>query len=211
MNLDRKEINWNSDMLIQLIKNMEVPLASIIEASNKPSKLLEKKPNNIIISNSQEIANLMEDIMQLAGANKDRVPLIYKIYHANDKVQSMCNGKINIDRISKQDALWLLDLEDEVNKKISHKDLNLYDLSYKMAVSERQLFRKIKNLLHLTPNKYIRILKLHKAKELIDSYIYNTVSEVSYAVGYNDSHYFSKLFSLQYGMSPKKLLKMTGC
>ena len=75
-----------------------------------------------------------------------------------------------------------------------------------MAVSERQLHRKIKNLLHLTPNKYIRVLRLYKAKQCIDDYLYDTISQISYAVGYYDTHYFSKIFKQQYNMSPKELL-----
>jgi AraC-like DNA-binding protein len=75
-----------------------------------------------------------------------------------------------------------------------------------MAVSERQLHRKIVNLVCLTPNKYIRILRLHKAKQMIDNYIQRSISQIAYAVGYNDVHYFSTLFLSQYNVSPKDLL-----
>ncbi|QTE23296.1 helix-turn-helix transcriptional regulator [Polaribacter cellanae] len=217
MNLDKKDINdSSSDVLIQLIKNIETPLASIIEANKKFSTLntinalnsLSVKPNEVILSSSQEIANLIEEVVKLASGNKEaeRIPLIYKIYHSNECVKSMCNNEINPRKISKQDTSWLLNLEDEVYKNIKHKDLNLYDLSYKLAVSERQLHRKIKSLLHLTPNKYIRVLRLHKAKQCIDDYLYDTISQISYAVGYYDTHYFSKLFKQQYSVSPKELL-----
>lgn len=219
MNLDRDRediYDSSSDVLIQLIKNIETPLASIIEANKKYSTLntinalnsLVVKPNEVILSNSQEIANLIEKAVKLASGNKvvERIPLIYKIYHSNEQVKSMCNDKIIPQKISKQDTSWLLNLEDEVYKNINHKDLNLYDLSYKLAVSERQLYRKIKNLLHLTPNKYIRVLRLHKAKQCIDDYLYDTISQISYTVGYYDTYYFSKLFKLQYNVSPKELL-----
>ena len=217
MNLERKNIDYgSSDVLLQLIKNIETPLASIIEANKKFSKintnnalnLVDTKPNEIILSSSKEIANLIEEVVKLSSGDRviERVPLIYKIYHSNECVKSMCKNEINPKRISKQDKLWLMNLEDEVNKNIAHKDLNLYDLSYKMAVSERQLHRKIKNLIHLTPNKYIRVLRLHKAKQCIDDYLYDTISQISYAVGYYDTHYFSKLFKQQYDMYPKELL-----
>jgi AraC-like DNA-binding protein len=217
MNLDRKDTNdSSSENLIQLIKNIESPLASIIEANKKFSELnninafnsLGAQPNEIILSCSKEISNLVEEVVRLANTNKsaERVPLIYKIYHTNEKVKSMCNDKINPRKISRQDTSWLLNLEDEVYKNIKHRNLNLYDLSYKMSVSERQLHRKIKKLLHLTPNKYIRVLRLHKAKQCIDDYLYDTISQISYAVGYYDTHYFSKLFKQQYSVSPKELL-----
>lgn len=215
MNLNTKNnIDWSSsDVLMQLIKEIKAPLDSIIEANEKLSNsnitTAKDRTSNIIFSSSQEIANLIEEVVRISNEDKvvEKVPLIYEIYYSNERVQSMCKKEINPDKISKQDSLWLMEMESEVYNNIKHKDLNLYDLSYKMAVSERQLHRKIKGLLHLTPNKYIRILRLHKAKEIIDDYIYDTISQISYAVGYYDTHYFSKLFKEQYNSYPKELLK----
>ncbi len=118
----------------------------------------------------------------------------------------MCAKEINPSKITKPDQNWLVNLEKEIYRSINQNDINIYDLAYKMAVSERQLHRKINSLLYLSPNKYIRILRLHKAKELIDNYIQNSISQVAYAVGYNDVHYFSKIFVAQYNMSPKELI-----
>ncbi len=215
MNLDNiNTIDWSSsDVLMRLVKDIKTPLTTIIQANEKSSKSSVNSINNntsdIIFSSSQEIASLIEEVLKLASGEKviEKVPLIYEIYHSNERVKSMCKNEINPDKISKQDSLWLMEMENEVYKNIKHKDLNLYDLSYKMAVSERQLHRKIKSLIHLTPNKYIRVLRLHKAKQCIDDYVYDTISQISYAVGYYDTHYFSKLFKEQYNMYPKELLK----
>ncbi|WP_143092961.1 helix-turn-helix transcriptional regulator, partial [Arsenicibacter rosenii] len=104
------------------------------------------------------------------------------------------------------DQDWLVSLEKEVYGSISQEYLDMYELSYKLAVSERQLHRKILNLVFLTPNKYVRILRLHKAKQMIDSYVQQSVSQIAYAVGYKDVHYFSKIFTEQYSIAPKNLL-----
>ncbi|MEM6718294.1 MAG: helix-turn-helix transcriptional regulator [Bacteroidota bacterium] len=215
MNLEsRNNVGLNSsDVLMQLVKEIKAPLASLMEANkrltNTRTTLGTNNTNDVIFSSSQEIASLIEEVVKLANGNKpvEKLPIIYEIYYGNERVKSMCKKEIKPNKISKQDTSWLIDMEDEVYKNIKHKDLNLYDLSYKMAVSERQLHRKIKSLLHLTPNKYIRILRLHKAKQFIDDYMYDTISQISYAVGYYDTHYFSKLFCQQYGMFPKELLK----
>ena len=216
MNLDRNELDWSSsDILMQLVKNIEAPLSSIIEANDKFSRLiatnsLNKNTSEVIFSSSHEIANLIEEVVKQARDKNaiEKVPVIYDLYRSNRRVKSMCKEKINQNKISKQDALWLVKIEDEVHRNIAQKDLNLYDLSFSMAVSERQLHRKIKNLINLTPNKYIRVLRLNKAKQFIDDFVYDTISQISYAVGYNDTHYFSKLFEQQYDMSPKELLNM---
>lgn len=217
MNTHHQKIDWNSpDVLQQILSNIEGPLSSIIEANKiiierKEEKKLSKLASNIIFSNSQEIADLLKKVMDEVQSKSikisdDSQPEIFKIYKTNPKVKSLCKDKIIPDKISKTDQGWLLGFEKEVFDKIKNSQLNLYDLSYKLAVSERQLHRKIKNLLCLTPNKYIRVLKLYKAKEFLDQYLYNTVSEISYAVGYCDTHYFSKIFHQQYGISPKQVL-----
>ncbi len=213
MNLENIGNLDSSEVLMQLVKEIKVPLESIIEANKNlsgPSNVLQGQDNTneIIFTSSQEIASLIEEVVKVAKreSSNEKTPLIYQIFSTNEKVQSMCKKEINPSKISKQEATWLMEMESEVYKNIKHKDLNLYDLSYKMAVSERQLHRKIKRLLHLTPNKYIRILRMHKAKQFIDEYIYDTISQISYSVGYYDTHYFSKLFNQQYGVHPNQLL-----
>ena len=208
MNLDNQQnINWSSpNALIELIKGIETPLESIIKESNSVVYDNTNNSNKIIFSSSQQIKSIVDEIVKKVNNNKEPEPLIFQIYNSNDRVKSMCKGEVKSSNISKQDISWLKKMEDEVYKNIKQGDINLYDLSYNLSVSERQLHRKIKNLVYLTPNKYIRVLKLHKAKQLIDDYLYNTISQISYAVGYYDTYYFSKLFNQQYGVSPKKLL-----
>ncbi len=221
MDINNQRIDWNSpDVLMQIANNIESPLTSIIEANNQRLQQLKSKSSKgkskvseIIFSNSQEIASLIKEVVKFAKSKSVSVsdksqPSIFQIYSTNPTVQSLCKKEIVPEKISKTEQSWLLDFEKEVFKQIKNSQLNLYDLSYNLAISERQLHRKIKNLLHLTPNKYIRILKLQKAKELLDDYMYDTISEVSYAVGYYDTHYFSKLFYKQYGSMPKELLSL---
>lgn len=206
---NRTESKNSQDVLIQLINEIKTPLESIKKLATTDNQQGENNTNDVIFNSSQEIERLIDEVVKLSNKGKTtkKSPLIYQIYNSNETVQFMFKKEIDPNRISQQDTLWLMEVENEVYKSIKDKDLNLYDLSYKMAVSERQLHRKIKSLLHLTPNKYIRILRLHKAKQFIDDYVYDTISQISYAVGYHDTHYFSKLFNEQYGVFPKKLLK----
>lgn len=211
MNLSLQNINGstNGEMLSKLLKDIESPLTSIIEEFNKSENEDVKKmaKNELIFTHSLEIKRIVDEVVKKSNGTTYEDLVFFKVYNSNERVQSMCKEEVSSQRISKQDISWLQKMEQEIHKNIKHKDLNLYDLSFKLSVSERQLHRKIKNLVKLTPNKYIRILKLHKAKDLIDSYLYDTVSQISYAVGYYDTHYFSKLFNQQYGVYPKELLK----
>ena len=205
-------IDWSSpDILEQIVRNIKNPLENIIAASQNGTVDNKEKVDEIIFSNTKEISDIVEEIMLKARSKSLNLtfqgsPAIFEIYEANESVREMCTEEIKPQKITKQDQDWLMNLEKEIYGSISTDYLNLYELSYKMAVSERQLHRKIVNLVYLTPNKYIRILRLHKAKQMIDNYIQRSISQIAYAVGYNDVHYFSTLFSCQYNVSPKDLL-----
>jgi AraC-like DNA-binding protein len=204
-------IDWSSpDILTQIVQNIKNPLDTIITA-NKPNTVDNNVQQQIIFSSSKQINDLIEEILKEIKSKSVSLtiqgrPEIFDIYESNKNIQELCLNKINPQKVTKLDQDWLMNLEKEIYSSISQNDMNLYELSYKMAVSERQLHRKIANLVYLTPNKYIRILRLHKAKQLIDNYIQNSISQVAYNVGYNDVHYFSKLFSNQYDISPKELI-----
>lgn len=107
---------------------------------------------------------------------------------------------------SPADLAWLTDLEALVRKHTGKTDLNLAMLSYEIGISERQLFRRIKDITGLTPNKYIRIIRLQIAREAIDSGKYRTISEISYAAGFDTPAYFSKLFKEHYGREVNDML-----
>lgn len=108
--------------------------------------------------------------------------------------------------LSPADLSWLEELEVMVRKHTGKTDLTLAALSYELAISERQLFRRIKSITGLTPNKYIRAIRLQIGREAIESGKYRTIAEVSYAAGFDTPAYFSKLFKEHYGRDVNELL-----
>ena len=69
-------------------------------------------------------------------------------------------------------------------------------------MSRSNVHKKVKNITGITPNEYIRLVKLNKAAQLLATGKYK-VSEVCYMVGFNTPSYFSKCFSEQFGKLPK--------
>ena len=204
-------IDWsNPNVLYQIMNDIKNPIEKIMETSKRN---MEKGgfQDEVIFSSSKQIKDVIEQILeeiQLKSVNLTvkQTPEIFFIYESNKNVQKMCTNELVPEKITKTDQDWLLNLEKEIYSSITQNDINIYDLSYKMAVSERQLYRKITNLIYLTPNKYIRVLRLHKAKQIIENYIQHSISQIAYAVGYNDVHYFSKLFLEQYEITPRELI-----
>ena len=80
------------------------------------------------------------------------------------------------------------------NISISH----LADLCNISEVYLRSLFLKRYNL---SPNKYIKSLKLKRAEELLSSGLYN-VNEVCFLAGFSDESFFSREFKKHLGVTP---------
>ncbi|WP_240543585.1 helix-turn-helix domain-containing protein [Spirosoma foliorum] len=68
-------------------------------------------------------------------------------------------------------------------------------------MSRSTLHRKLVALTGMPIVRYVRMLRLGKAKELLTSTELN-ISEVAYAVGFDDPKYFSRQFSDEFGVSP---------
>ena len=82
----------------------------------------------------------------------------------------------------------------------------LPDLCRKANLSRSQLFRKLKALTGKSTTNFIRTIRLAKGKELLET-TNQTVSEVAYAVGFNNLSYFSTMFKEVYGFPPGEVRK----
>jgi PAS domain S-box-containing protein len=112
-----------------------------------------------------------------------------------------------ISELSIADQLWLYELETLVRKYIGKVDLGIALLSSEMGLSERQLHRRIKNTTGVTPNNYIRRIRLQMSMEAINSGKYRTVAEISYIAGFETAAWFRKLFKEFYGRDVTEFLQ----
>jgi len=77
-----------------------------------------------------------------------------------------------------------------------------------MNLSRTQLFRKIKALTGLSPNDFIKDIRLKRAAEMIRQKV-DIITQIGYAVGFNDQSYFTKCFKKQFGVTPTEFSMMT--
>lgn len=218
-------IDWESQQVFsQIADQINQPLADIrrllkhLQSKSADSDSETSRLSSIMLESSEQIETLIEDILRIEESkrvevfvrDKFKYPKLYTFDF--DKLNSSNNIKDHLqqdseNRISKADLDWLMKLEATILNNIDFYGLNVSWLASKLAVSERQIFRKIEKFTHLTPNKYIRSLRLYKAKELLEDYTYSTVSEVACAVGLKDPYYFSNLYKKQFGVKPKTYLR----
>ena len=80
------------------------------------------------------------------------------------------------------------------------------ELCKAVGMSRSQLFRKIKALTNKSIATYMRSVRLHKGRELLQS-TDMTISEIAYEVGFTSPTYFSRVFSEEFGHPPNEIRK----
>jgi DNA-binding response OmpR family regulator len=90
---------------------------------------------------------------------------------------------------------------------VAETDFDTPQLVAKMGVSERTLYRKLKELTGLTPAAYLREVRLEHARQLLERRAMQTVAEVAYAVGFDNPGYFATVFLKRYGKRATEYLQ----
>jgi ligand-binding sensor domain-containing protein/DNA-binding response OmpR family regulator len=108
--------------------------------------------------------------------------------------------------MNKADEEFVGKIIDIIEENITDSDFSVERLAENVFMSRSNLHRKIKALTELTSIDFIRLIRLKKAAELIQSGKYRT-GEVCYLVGINSPSYFIKLFQKQFGMTPKEFAR----
>lgn len=116
------------------------------------------------------------------------------------------DGSKVVEEPSQSDQFWLNSFEAIVRENAGKAELNLELISDALAMSQRQLFRRVHSILGITPNKLVRVIRLQLAWEAIASGKYRTVKEISSIAGYNSRGHFNRLFYEVYGIHVAELL-----
>ena len=93
-----------------------------------------------------------------------------------------------------------------VKENIGEYNITISEIAHEMAMSERQLYRKVNALTGLTPNQLIREIKLREAMDKLNSRSVTKVSVLAKEVGFESSAYFSKLFFARFGKKPQEII-----
>jgi len=88
-----------------------------------------------------------------------------------------------------------------VEEHINDSQFNMDKLCHYMAMSHPQLHRKITALTGESVGKFVRSIRLSKAKALLKESDL-TISEIAYETGFSEPGYFTKVFSKEFNISP---------
>lgn len=107
---------------------------------------------------------------------------------------------------NKADEAFLHDITNIIEANITKVEFSVDELAQEIGMSRSNLYRKVKGLSGLTPNDFIRLVKLKKAVKLMNDGE-KRINEICYMVGFNTASYFAKCFKQQFGILPKDFVK----
>jgi len=104
------------------------------------------------------------------------------------------------------DGNFLRQAIEVVEENLANIDFTHEQLIDSMNTSKSTLYRKIKSLTGLSPSEFVRNIRLKHACLMLKSETGN-ISDIAYAVGFNDPKYFSTCFKAEFGVSPREYNK----
>lgn len=112
----------------------------------------------------------------------------------------------NVATLSPVDKEFINKLRKLVEDNIEIEDMDMPFLTDKMCMSHSTLYRKVKSVTGLTPNEFIRKIKLTRAVELLDSGEV-AMYDIPFRTGFNSMAYFRRVFKKEFGVSPSEYIQ----
>jgi signal transduction histidine kinase/DNA-binding response OmpR family regulator/ligand-binding sensor domain-containing protein len=112
---------------------------------------------------------------------------------------------IDLDGLNypRADRQFLESIIGSIEQHLEKSDFNLEWFASDLNMSKSTLHRKIKAMTGLTPLDFIRNIKMKRACMMLLDHRMN-ISEVAYAVGFNNPKYFTKCFKDEFGITPSE-------
>lgn len=178
------------------------------------SKLLKSRIHNLIMTRRRMSEYLMKQVQSLQYAESGGVE---DTDIQADAKEVPCAGSepISDDRTEVTKNLTALDrqfldkLFEIVSDNIDNEDLSVGFLADKFCMSNSTLYRKVTALLQISPNEYVRHVRMEKAVELLRTRKYS-ISDIAYQTGFGSHSSFNKVFRKEFGMTPTEYMERNG-
>ncbi len=105
-----------------------------------------------------------------------------------------------------QEDDFIKELNEVILSNLTNEQFGQEELFRKIGMSKSNLHRKLKSLTGKSIGRYVRSIRLTKAKELLES-TNMSVSQTGFEVGFNDLSYFTRSFKEEFGFTPSKTPK----
>ena len=134
-------------------------------------------------------------------------PMYYSEVNKRLSIHFSSSGNLEDSAMQKGqgEGVFLKKINAVIKARMSDPEFKVDQLASAMALSRAQLYRKLKLLTQMSPQQYLRFVRLEKAKELLQSRQKDlNVGEVSCRVGFAAKSHFTRSFQREFGFSPSK-------
>ncbi|NQX83034.1 MAG: response regulator [Flavobacteriaceae bacterium] len=204
--------NNNTDLIItdymmpkmdgfELIKsiqklNYDIPTLMLTAVSDNKSKLKVLRLGiEDYINKPFEKEELLIRVNNIISNNKKRVEYI--------NLQEEENKQEEHER--PKNTEWVSKVIEYIEDNSNNPDLKQIDLILNFNISKSAFYRKIKIETGLTPVKFIREVKLNKARLLLEQDNGYLIKQVALEVGFRSTSYFTKIYQEHFGVKPENL------
>jgi signal transduction histidine kinase/DNA-binding response OmpR family regulator/ligand-binding sensor domain-containing protein len=111
------------------------------------------------------------------------------------------NPEISIEE--KAEHEFVIKVREIIEANFNNYTFSVEQLCKLLFMSHSQLHRKLYALIDCSPNKFIRIVRLNKSKELLTNHSLS-IATVALECGYNDPGYFTRVFKQEFGITPQE-------
>jgi len=155
--------------------------------------------------NVEELRMRIENLLAIRNIlkNKNNKKAIQSP-HIEQNLLDQLIDTASVEQVSKQDA-FIEKLNEVIENKYTDTTTTVNTVAKAMAMSERQLFRKLKSILGATPTDYLRRFRLEKACLLLAQG--QSAINTTFETGFSSQSYFSKCFKNEYGCTPSDFQK----
>lgn len=92
---------------------------------------------------------------------------------------------------------------------MSNSGLSVDFLAAEMGLSRTAIFKKLKALTGMTPNDFMKSVRLDEASRMLVEGRYS-ITEIGFVTGFSSSSYFAKCFAKQFGVLPSEYVQNAG-
>ncbi|MEO6282042.1 MAG: two-component regulator propeller domain-containing protein [Dyadobacter sp.] len=129
-------------------------------------------------------------------------------HYSRQVTQSTDAGIPPVEENESLENLFLQQLRSALRAQWGNNPIPMETIYHEMGMSRSSLHRKLIALTGMSVTRYDRSLRLTQSRHLLAT-TQMPISEVAYAVGFEDPKYFTRLFSEEYASSPTEFRRLS--
>lgn len=189
---------------------IDVPLAesAVVEKLVEEVSISEEVVNNepvvtVVEETAPAIVVVEEPVLEKATMDTPVVKNsgVQENIGASTAEESQGEGYGLSTELNKEDERFCRKLERIVSTRLRNPNLNIDIIAAQFGVGRTNFYRKVRELMGMSPNDYLRKCRMERAAEMLRS-TELPVSDVCVQVGIPDAQYFSRVFKTHFGVTP---------